>query len=115
MVDYEDLPAVVDVEAAAKGGPVIYEHFGDNIAYKLTAGEGDIEAALSSADRVLKQRVVHQRLAPIAMEGRGVLARYFPGRRRIDDLVVNANTSSHEDAGGINDRDCRKQVARHYS
>ncbi|HZI85384.1 MAG TPA: xanthine dehydrogenase family protein molybdopterin-binding subunit [Pyrinomonadaceae bacterium] len=79
MVDYEDLPAVVDVEAAANGGPVIYEDFGDNIAYKLTAGEGDIEAALSSADRVLKQRVVHQRLAPIAMEGRGVLARYFPG------------------------------------
>ncbi|HET6648442.1 MAG TPA: xanthine dehydrogenase family protein molybdopterin-binding subunit [Pyrinomonadaceae bacterium] len=79
MVDYEDLPVVVDVEAAANGGPVIYEDFGDNIAYKLTAGEGDIEAALSSADRILKQRVVHQRLAPIAMEGRGVLARYFPG------------------------------------
>jgi carbon-monoxide dehydrogenase large subunit len=79
MVDYEELPVVVDVEAAANGGPVIYEDFGDNIAYKLTAGEGDIEAALSSADRVLKQRVVHQRLAPIAMEGRGVLARYFPG------------------------------------
>ncbi|HEV2884651.1 MAG TPA: xanthine dehydrogenase family protein molybdopterin-binding subunit, partial [Pyrinomonadaceae bacterium] len=79
MVDYEDLPVVVDVEAAANGGPVIYENFGDNIAYKLTAGEGDIEASLGSADRVLKQRVVHQRLAPIAMEGRGVLARYFPG------------------------------------
>jgi carbon-monoxide dehydrogenase large subunit len=79
MVDYEDLPVVVDVEAAANGGPVIYEDFGDNVAYKLTAGEGDIEAALSSADRVLKQRVVNQRLAPIAMEGRGVLARYFPG------------------------------------
>lgn len=83
MVDYKDLPVVVDVEAAAKAGPVIYEEFGDNIAYKLTAGEGDIEAALSSADRVLKQRIVHQRLAPIAMEGRGVLARYFPGEAEL--------------------------------
>ena len=89
MVDYEDLPAVVDVEAAAQGGPLVHEHFGDNIAYKLTAGEGDIEAALSSADRVIKQRVVHQRLAPIAMEPRGVLARYFPGE---NDLTIWSST-----------------------
>src|SRR5207248_9443465 len=42
-VDYEELPAVVDVEAAANGGTVIHESFGDNIAYKLTSGEGDID------------------------------------------------------------------------
>src|SRR6266436_2248199 len=82
-VDYEDLPAVVDVEAAAKGGPVIHEKFGNNIAYTLTSGEGDIEAAMKSADHILKQRMVHQRLAPIAMEGRGVLARYFPGEEEL--------------------------------
>src|SRR6185295_19414915 len=46
-VDYDDLPAVIDVEEAAKGGPAIHEGFGDNIAYKLTAGEGDIAAALA--------------------------------------------------------------------
>lgn len=83
QVDYDELPVVTDPEEAARGGSVIYEHFGDNIAYKLTAGEGDIEAALSSADRVLKQRVIHQRLAPIAMEGRGVLARYLPGEAEL--------------------------------
>jgi aerobic carbon-monoxide dehydrogenase large subunit len=89
MVDYEDLPPVVDVEEAAKGGPVIHDGFDDNIAYKLTAGEGDIEAALASADKVIKQRVVHQRLAPIAMETRGVLARYFPG---VGELTVWSST-----------------------
>src|SRR5438128_11379001 len=83
LVDSEDLPAVVDVEEAAKGGTVIHESFGDNVAYKLTAGEGDIEAALASADRVIKQRVIHQRLAPVAMEPRGVLARYFPGEEEL--------------------------------
>ncbi|MEP6707655.1 MAG: xanthine dehydrogenase family protein molybdopterin-binding subunit [Pyrinomonadaceae bacterium] len=88
-VDYEDLPAVVDVEDAAKGGTVIHESFGDNIAYKLTAGEGDIDAALAGADHVIKQRLVHQRLAPIAMEGRGVLARYFPGE---EELTVWSST-----------------------
>src|SRR6185437_241615 len=42
IVDYEDLPVVTDVEEAAAGGTVIHESFGDNVAYKLTAGEGDI-------------------------------------------------------------------------
>src|SRR6478672_12449876 len=32
MVDYEDLPAAVDVEEAAKGGNLVHENFGDNIA-----------------------------------------------------------------------------------
>src|SRR5438309_9077977 len=42
-VDYEELPAVVDVEAAANGGALVHDKFGDNIAYKLTSGEGDID------------------------------------------------------------------------
>src|SRR2546426_2794921 len=88
-VEYEELPAVVDVEAAAQGGAVIHEKFGDNIAYKLTSGEGDIEAALKSADHIVTQRMVHQRLAPIAMEPRGVLARYFPGE---EDLTIWSST-----------------------
>src|SRR6185369_11018407 len=89
MVDYEDLPAVVDVEEAAQGGTVIHESFGDNIAYRLTSGEGDIEAAMQAADRIVTQKMVHQRLAPIAMEPRGVLARYFPGE---EELTVWSST-----------------------
>ncbi len=74
QVDYEELPVVMDEEKAAdKNSPVIHEQFGTNIAYKLTAGEGDIEAALKS----------NKRLAPIAMEPRGVLARYFPGEQEL--------------------------------
>ncbi len=83
MCDYEELPAVVDVEEAARGGPVIYEEYGDNIAYRLTSGEGDIDAAMAAADRVVSQRIVHQRLAPIAMEPRAVLARYLPGEQEL--------------------------------
>ena len=83
-VDYDELPAVVDEEQAADPkSPVIHEKFGSNIAYKLTAGEGDIEAALKSADKVIKQKILHRRLAPIAMEPRGVLARYYPGEQEL--------------------------------
>jgi carbon-monoxide dehydrogenase large subunit len=84
MVDYEELPAVVDAEEAARdGGAVIHEQFGSNVAYKLTAGEGDIATALASSDRRIKQRITNQRLAPVAMEPRGVLARYFPGEQEL--------------------------------
>jgi len=89
MVDYEDLPVVTDVEAAAKGGTIIHDGFDDNIAYKMSSGEGDIDAAFSSAQHTLKQRILHRRLAPIAMEPRGVLARYFPGE---EELTVWSST-----------------------
>ncbi|HET8891839.1 MAG TPA: xanthine dehydrogenase family protein molybdopterin-binding subunit, partial [Candidatus Angelobacter sp.] len=83
-VDYEELPVALDEEKAADAkSPVIHEQFGTNVAYKLTAGEGDIEAALKSADKVVKQKIMHKRLAPIAMEPRGVLARYFPGEQEL--------------------------------
>jgi aerobic carbon-monoxide dehydrogenase large subunit len=83
QVEYEEMPVVTDEEKGAQGGPVIHEQFKTNIAYKLTAGEGDIESALTSADKVIKQRMLHRRLAPIAMEPRGVLARYYPGEQEL--------------------------------
>ncbi|HKF23958.1 MAG TPA: glyceraldehyde dehydrogenase subunit alpha [Candidatus Angelobacter sp.] len=83
-VDYEELPPVLDEEKAADPkSPVIHEQFGSNVAYKMTAGEGDIEAALKSADKIVKQKILHRRLAPIAMEPRGVQARYYPGEQEL--------------------------------
>src|ERR1051325_11426310 len=88
-VELEELPAVINVIDGVPTTPVIHEHFGDNIAYKLTSGEGDIDAALKAADKIVSQKMVHQRLAPIAMEPRGVLARYFPGE---EELTVWSST-----------------------
>jgi aerobic carbon-monoxide dehydrogenase large subunit len=88
-VELEELPAVVHVIDGVPTTPVIHEHFGDNIAYKLTSGEGDIEAAMNAADRIVTQKMIHQRLAPVAMEPRGVLARYFPGE---EELTVWSST-----------------------
>src|SRR5215469_7580710 len=83
QVDYDELPVVLNEEKGAQGGPILHEQFGTNVAYKLTAGEGDVEAALKAADKVIKQRVLNQRLAPIAMEPRGVLVRYYPGEQEL--------------------------------
>src|SRR6266702_4123405 len=51
-VDYAELPAVVDVEEAAKGGALVHEKFGDNIAYKLTSGEGEDELTIWSSTQI---------------------------------------------------------------
>ena len=90
---------------------MIHEQFGTNIAYKLTAGEGDIEAALKSADHVIKQKIVHQRLAPIAMERRGVLARYYPGEQELTLWTVDPDSAPLPHAARNNDWHAREQVA----
>src|SRR5215472_2662304 len=49
QVDYDELPAVLNEEKGAQGGPILHEQFGTNIAYKLTAGEGDIDVGAHRA------------------------------------------------------------------
>lgn len=84
-IDYEPLDVVTDAEAAAKpGGPVIHEEFGTNVAFVHSGGSGDVEAAFQNADKIITQRINHQRLAPISIEPRGVLAQYFPGEQQLN-------------------------------
>ena len=77
-VEFEPLPAAIDVESAAKGGPTAHAGGPDNIAWDLTVAGGDVDAAFSQADVVVKERILQQRLFPIAMEGRAAVADYSP-------------------------------------
>jgi len=79
-VDYEPLPAVVDVEKAMEPrSPLVHEQFGSNIAYTWLVEGGDVEQAFKDADVVVKQRMTNQRLIPNPMETRGVVAQYDRG------------------------------------
>ncbi|MFQ5664744.1 MAG: xanthine dehydrogenase family protein molybdopterin-binding subunit [Terriglobia bacterium] len=89
-VDYEPLPAVTDPEKALeKNAPRVHEQFPDNRAcvWKLEAGFPD--RAFKKADRIVRQRFANQRLIPVAMEPRGVLAQYDPGQ---ESLTVWSST-----------------------
>ncbi|HXD59451.1 MAG TPA: xanthine dehydrogenase family protein molybdopterin-binding subunit [Thermoleophilaceae bacterium] len=80
IVDYEPLPAVVDVEKALEdGSPVIHEEYGTNKCFEWSLGGGDIEAALNEADVVVERRVVNHRTAGGAIECRVHLADYRAG------------------------------------
>ncbi len=84
-IDYDPLDVVADAEVAAKpGGPVIHDEFGTNVAFVHSAGSGDVDAAFKQADKIITQKLNHQRLAPISIEPRGVLAQYFPGEQQLN-------------------------------
>jgi len=84
QVEYEPLPVVSDPEQAlAPGSPVIHSEWPDNVAFLWTLKQGNLDRAFRNAYRIVKQHLVHQRLAPIAIEGRGVLARYLPGEKEL--------------------------------
>lgn len=74
-VEYEPLPAVVEVEQAlAPGAPRVHEEFPDNQAFVITHDGGDVERAFREADRVIALRLENQRVIPLPMEPRAVLA-----------------------------------------
>jgi aerobic carbon-monoxide dehydrogenase large subunit len=92
VVSYETLPAVIDTETAMTGKPAqIHKDFPNNLALALipsgtgvgadgSVDDSAIEKAFAQADVVISQRMLNQRLAPSAMEPRGVVAHYEPGR-----------------------------------
>jgi hypothetical protein len=77
-VDYEPLPAVVDPQKAASGAPQLHKDIPGNVAFHWTVAGGDVEAAVSSAGVVVRDRIIQQRLIPTAMETRGAVAPYVP-------------------------------------
>jgi carbon-monoxide dehydrogenase large subunit len=74
-VDYEPLPPVLDMRAAmADGADLVHTALGTNSSYTWKLNGGDYEAAKAKADRVFTRQYVNQRLIPMAMEPRAVVA-----------------------------------------
>src|SRR6266705_3142612 len=75
VVDWEPLPAVSDPFAAmAKGAPPIHDDAPNNIEHQNTIKAGDPDGVFAKAKRVVKQRMVSQRLCGVPLEGRATLA-----------------------------------------
>lgn len=92
VVEYEELPAVVDPhKALEKGGPLVVENWGDNILSSRVQTHGDPQGRMKAAAGRIKGRVRTQRYTGASIEPRGYLAAYepYPGR-----LTVWASTQS---------------------
>jgi carbon-monoxide dehydrogenase large subunit len=75
FVEYDPLPAVIDLEEAASDRMVIHDDLGTNVAYRweLVPDAEAVDAAFSAAAHRVQARYVQQRLIPAAIEPRGVV------------------------------------------
>lgn len=85
MVDYEELPCVVDaIRAMSAGAPALCPEAPDNIAAEMRHGDAAAVAqAFARAAYTVRVDLVNQRLAPSPMEPRVVLAEPEAGSDRI--------------------------------
>jgi carbon-monoxide dehydrogenase large subunit len=91
IVDYEPLPAVVDLEDAVSDRVVIHDAAGSNASYTWTLipDPDGVEQAFASATHTVRERYIQQRLIPEAMEPRGVCVVPQPVG---GDLVIYSST-----------------------
>jgi len=83
-VDYDPLDPVVDPEQGAEAGsPIVHEGFADNIFFRIPMANPAIDQTLKEADVVVKLRIVQQRLCPMAMEPRAVVAQWDRGSKQL--------------------------------
>jgi carbon-monoxide dehydrogenase large subunit len=94
-VDYEILPAVVDiVDALKSGAPQIHDEAVGNKCYTWSIGDkAAVDAAFAKAAHVTKLDLVNNRLVPNAIEPRAAVASY----NRADDsyILYVANQNPH--------------------
>jgi carbon-monoxide dehydrogenase large subunit len=78
MVDYDPLPAVVDVrDAVAPGAPLVHERFGNNLVFDVVRGDhAKVQAAMAGAHKVVERTFINTRLAANPMEPRSYQCDY---------------------------------------
>jgi aerobic carbon-monoxide dehydrogenase large subunit len=74
VVEYDELPVVLDLEDAASDSSLVHESLGTNKSYawSLVPDAAAVDRAFADAQHTIKERYVQQRLIPMAIEPRGV-------------------------------------------
>jgi carbon-monoxide dehydrogenase large subunit len=82
VVDYEDLPCVVDARRAVEpGAPLVWSEATDNIAAEAVYGDSSLtDKAFAAAAHVTHLELHNQRLVAVAMEPRACIAVFDAGR-----------------------------------
>lgn len=90
-VDYEELPAVVDLKSAASA-PAIYADIPGNTCYQWELGDEEAtNAAFKTAAHVSRLEYVNNRLIPNAMEPRAAIGDYNPGTEELTLYTTSQN------------------------
>lgn len=93
-VDYEPLPAVVNMEAAlAEGSPLADTTAASNKSFTWQKIDGEIDDAFEGAAHVTTRRFIQQRLIPTAIEPRSVIC--APPREHNEYTLWSATQVPH--------------------
>jgi CO/xanthine dehydrogenase Mo-binding subunit len=77
LVDYEPLPAVVDLERAlARDAPRVHDHVPGNVAAHVRQARGNYAEAKARAHLVIRRRFFYDRGTSSPIETRGVVAQW---------------------------------------
>ena len=80
-VEIEELPAVIDMQAALDGGPLVHDDLETNLCYDwgfVEENKEQVDAAISNAPHVTRLELTNNRLIPNAMEPRVAVGDYNP-------------------------------------
>lgn len=83
-VDYKPLAAVTDMMTALDADtPVLHADMGDNLAFQRLHEQGDVDAALKSAHKVISARFVTGRHTGVTLEPRSILVDWNPAEEQM--------------------------------
>jgi len=81
LIEYHELPAVVDALSALKPGAPLLSDAPDNVSAEMRHGDAAaVKTAFDGAAHRITLEIVNQRVAPSPMEPRSVLASWADGR-----------------------------------
>ena len=86
VVDYDPLPAVIDLDEALAGTTLLWEEVGSNVAMdSAMLGRPAVtdDSFFEGCEVVVKQRVLNQRVAPSPLETRSAAAAWTPEGRLV--------------------------------
>jgi 2-furoyl-CoA dehydrogenase large subunit len=88
-VEYESLPAVVDIETSLLAdSPILHDEVGSNIANHRTFSYGDPDKAFREAELVVKHKFMFPKYSATPVETYGVIAHY---QSSSDSLTIWSN------------------------
>ena len=83
-IEWEELPAVADVETALEeGAPILHAALGTNRLYERTVETGDSASAFARAEHVVEAEFRFGRHTGVPLEARALVADYDSGDRRL--------------------------------
>jgi carbon-monoxide dehydrogenase large subunit len=102
QVEIDPEAAVVDVEAAlAKDAPRVYEEFSSNVCWQSEPKpNAELDRLFAEAYGTLSLRLVNQRVAPVSMEPRAIVAHWDEGPQKL--TVWTSTQTPHG---------CKQQIA----